>query len=1584
MHLISAFILVFSFSGYSYAAGSCSPYIGQATLNEFFKDQSNQSIDADDFSEVKILNDTITQATYETWTINICEKDANGNNNDADGCSNNLSINKFTDKSKPWLVYKNGAIGSDIDIGKHINLKTSFDATLLDGNGDLIDYLTVDGYSNAITGISCDLSNLVFDYQVSIPGVNDKTIYRSPDGTGDWAGAPAATAPSTEDTTNDNLPTPPAGETYPIVTINNINVDIGGNAVFTVSLADASGASTTFSQAVKVSYYTQDGTATVADGDYTSVPLTGTPSTVTIAAGQTSTTITIASPSSNYADIGEIFYAVLNAVENSAANGGEPNATISKHFGEAKLDGSGCSISTTGIIGGKEIDVKENDITFNNGTSTATLTEGKKTTENSIILNGSIVNQPISLPKLDDITFETAATKTLSDGDTLTPATNYGLISVERNSTITLSTGTYNINQFIFAGGVTINVTGAVIINTNEFIYKDDGDDPKIDGKATINDGGNISDLTINIYGGEGAEFDLGNDSKFTGVVYSSFSNTKFEIDDRNTFTGGLFTAGEIELKETSSIIYNNAARSASFSVLGCLPIRTIPTVTTQINASSTPTIKGTYDSSDAAGGFTITVAGTTYTLGSSSQLTTSGNNWTLTITTPITTGTYNVVATSTNGSGNVVSDTTTNELTVGAGSCFSDSYPFFSDKELNIKDDDISFTYNGTTTTLTEDKTANGAINTSGVTSIQSTTLPTLSPITFVDTPNKSLSDGGKLSPTDATPQGKFNLVTIANNAEVTISAGTYEIDQFHIGKGATIIVDGAVIINTNEFIYSGGGDGNITINDGGDPANFIVNIYNGQDAEFDIEDGSKFTGIIYSSFSDTKIEIDEDNTFTGAIFTNGNLEIKKGSSIIFTDKAKIAAAAKLGCSSVSIDHFSINYSAATGTGINCQAENITIEAHNTSHTVVTDHTGLINLTTSTSNGDWSKTVTTADANGTFTAGTADSGTASYTFVTADNGSIILSFRDINAEVVNLNVSGSSLTEISNSAVANDDYAIDFKSSGFIYTIPTQISCATSADITIQAVRTDETTKLCVSAFKNKGRKLKVWASYDSPAAAAISGSPSVSMINGIGTYSLPSTEPVSANVDMTFSDNADETFTITYPDAGRLILKTKYEGSAANSDTGLTMLGSTTFVVKPAKLYVYSDDTNASCVSGDPTNLDCNPAFKKTGENFNLKIRGACASNAVTPNFQLDGLTVSSNLVAPTSAGSINANLAVTSFNIADADNGEHVISTQNVDQVGIFTFTAKLPAAGYLGETIIGTTTLNTSANIGRFTPDHFDTLVTHGCSGAGNFTYSGQAFTVTASARNQNGAITLNYRNSFAFGVTLSDANPAATPTGSFTNNIVSEPSFTSTTATDGSSTGVGTTSTILYTFANKYTIPDTLEIRATDIKDTTISSNGFAEGSTDIRSGRARLENVYGSELTALTMRLNIEFYSDNATPADLTDDGFVLNTDDSCTTYDATSGTLANYTGNLATGETTVTGAVTESNGLANITFSAPGVGNDGSVNLLADNISSWLTYPWGIDCDGDTVNDTGACGTASFGLYRGDDRIIYWREVFQ
>lgn len=1552
--LITAFFLFFLFSNTSYALGSCSQYIGQATLNEFFKDQANQSNDVDDFVEVKILNGSIPISEYGTWKIEVCEKSIAANNNDEDGCSGGIPLSSFTDTAVPWLVLKG------INIGKHINLKTGFDATLVDANGDLIDYISVDGYSDAISGFSCNLSSLVFDYTASSPGTSDKTIFRSPDGTGDWDSATSATAPPTEDTTNDDLPPPPTGETYPFVTINNINADIGGTAIFTASLVDNNGDPTTFSQAVTISYYTQDGTATVADTDYTEVPLTATPATVTISAGQSSTSISISSPFSNYADIGQKFYAVLNVVEDSAENGGNPNASIFGNFGEATLDASSCSFSTTGIIGGTEIDI-ENNVSFNNGASTNTLAPGTTTTDNSILLDGSITNQTLTLPALPAITFVTAADTSLSNGDTLAPG-NYDVVSVANNSTITLTTGTYNIDQFDIGNNVTIIISGAVVINTNEF---------KADGDANINTGGDPANLTVNIYNGQNAEFDLGDDSNFSGIIFSSFSNTKIEIDDGNTFVGGIFTTGEVQLKDNSTITYNAAARAAAFSVIGCLPIRIPPTVNTLITPNPTPSISGTYDSSDAAGGFTVTVAGTTYTLGASPQLTAIGDSWTLSITAAITTGIYNVIASSTNGFGNIISDATTDELTIGTGSCFSDSYPIFAGQQLDVKDNNISFTYSGTTTTLTEAATPSSAISTSGVTSNQTPTLPALPAITFVTTPDAALSNGNTLT------AGDYAVVTISNNASVTLSAGTYNIDQFLIGKGATISVDGPVIINTNEFLYTAGGSGNINVNTGGNPANFIINLYDGQSGDFDLGNDSNFTGIVYSSFSNTKVEVDDNNTFIGAIITNGDVDLKDGSSINFTSAAKIAAASVLGCSVNNIDHFSINYAnGAAGTGINCNTEAITIAAHDASHNVVTTHMGSISLSTTTTNGDWAETGTAMDANGAFVAGASDSGSASYTFVTADNGSIILNFRDINSEVVNLNVSGSSVLETSNAAIPADDYTIDFKPSGFIYTIPTQTSCATSTDITIQAVRTDDITQKCVSAFLNKDRSLKVWASYSDPAAASITGTPSVTLVNGNGSFTLPSAEPVSTNVDMSFEAASDETFTVAYPDAGQLILNIKYEGSASNSDAGLTMQGDTTFVVKPAKFYIYSDDTNAACASNDASCSAFKPAGNAADSQFNLKIRAACADDTVTPNFALNNIAITHTNTAP--AG-IAGNRAASNFDITAADIGEHIISNQALSEVGVFTFTAIAPS--YLGVT----GPIGTSAFIGRFYPHHFDTTVAQSC---GAFTYSGQNFLVTTTAQNNwlpTPTATQNYTSTFAFPSTLSNVGDTSNFNGT---NTIPALSFIN---------GTANKADVAYTFPTKETVPETITLRANDADTSAASAVGVTEGTTEIRSGRTRLENSFGSELIDMAVPATLEYYTTN---------GFVVNAADTCSTVtavltdlDLTAGTVSLGDGS-ATGHTCIWDDDAESgtnnctalagpvasqfeeqppiNGNFNLNLKAPGATFVGDIGISLTS-PTWLQYDW----DGDGSHDNDPTSVASFGLYRGDDRIIYWREVF-
>jgi MSHA biogenesis protein MshQ len=111
---------------------------------------------------------------------------------------------------------------------------------------------------------------------------------------------------------------------------------------------------------------------------------------------------------------------------------------------------------------------------------------------------------------------------------------------------------------------------------------------------------------------------------------------------------------------------------------------------------------------------------------------------------------------------------------------------------------------------------------------------------------------------------------------------------------------------------------------------------------------------------------------------------------------------------------------------------------------------------------------------------------------------------------------------------------------------------------------------------------------------------------------------------------------------------------------------------------------------------------------------------------------------------------------------------------------------------------------------------------------------------------------------------------------------------------------------------------------------------------------------------------------------------FIPNRADSCTDYLTTdfSFVSGSYTQRLDTGETSVNdiaGSPYDA-GVGSVTLSAPGSNNEGSVDVMF-NVAEFLRFDW--DSDTSTI-DSGPVNTASFGSYRGNDRIIYRREVSQ
>jgi hypothetical protein len=66
--------------------------------------------------------------------------------------------------------------------------------------------------------------------------------------------------------------------------------------------------------------------------------------------------------------------------------------------------------------------------------------------------------------------------------------------------------------------------------------------------------------------------------------------------------------------------------------------------------------------------------------------------------------------------------------------------------------------------------------------------------------------------------------------------------------------------------------------------------------------------------------------------------------------------------------------------------------------------------------------------------------------------------------------------------------------------------------------------------------------------------------------------------------------------------------------------------------------------------------------------------------------------------------------------------------------------------------------------------------------------------------------------------------------------------------------------------------------------------------------------------------------------------------------------------------------------GVGSVTLSAPGNNNEGNVDIRF-NVEDFLRYDWDSDM---TTTESEPVNTASFGRYRGNDRVIYRHEISQ
>lgn len=176
---------------------------------------------------------------------------------------------------------------------------------------------------------------------------------------------------------------------------------------------------------------------------------------------------------------------------------------------------------------------------------------------------------------------------------------------------------------------------------------------PTITGSFDANDAAGGFSVTVN-----GVTYTLGD-----GNLSATGNNWSLTIPSGDSLAQGTYevTATATDAAGNTSTDISNNELIINFTAPAT------PTVASQITSDSTPVITGTFDSAKATGGFTVTVNGVTYSL-NDGNLSAVGDNWTLYIPAgnPIPNGTYDVTATMTDGGGNDISDTSSNELIIG------------------------------------------------------------------------------------------------------------------------------------------------------------------------------------------------------------------------------------------------------------------------------------------------------------------------------------------------------------------------------------------------------------------------------------------------------------------------------------------------------------------------------------------------------------------------------------------------------------------------------------------------------------------------------------------------------------------------------------------------------------------------------------------------------------------------------------------------------------------------------------------------------------------------------------------------------
>lgn len=686
-------------------------------------------------------------------------------------------------------------------------------------------------------------------------------------------------------------------------------------------------------------------------------------------------------------------------------------------------------------------------------------------------------------------------------------------------------------------------------------------------------------------------------------------------------------------------------------------------------------------------------------------------------------------------------------------------------------------------------------------------------------------------------------------------------------------------------------------------------------------------------------------------------------------------------------VDHFEIVHD---GEGLTCLAETITlVPCIDAACSASVAATGTYTLTAT-------------DGVNTFTeTGSFPSGPATVQLAVSVAGPYTLS----------LQTSESFVTPNQCDLAGVDNCAINFVDTGFLLSAPTTAQAGVGFNLTVEAIRTDNNTGACVAALDG-AQDIEL---------AMTCTNPTTCLQNATTGATTISTAPTFATVSTTFTGGI-ATLPVEYPDVGAIDFTARKIVATAAELTGSL---ASDVIVRPFAFVISTEA--AADVSAFSADYSISPKYKMAGETFPIAVTAVNAQGGTTPNYgnespqQRPQLAGTPNYVAPTGAGgavTLDDNLA-----FDGSGTGTYSSATARYSDIGVVEFLATHTGGAYLGTADV----TGTSVPMGRFYPAYFtasEVVQPTFQPAQDDFTYVGQPLVLSGNfpqlslaPRSVQGTPVTNYRDdffkytpdwslrSYTHSTTCDAQGPfALTGFGASTATINSgtdtdvNGEFIASLTTEAGLTYVQNPAVYTPPFqaCAELTLP---AASLTDSDDVCVKTSAAGAclsyvftplQGTELLDGRLRLLASYGPANDTLELDFTIEYF-DGA--------GFVNNIRDDSTLYsDAWIQPEATRFQNFVSDES-LTAADLEAQTLVATAM------NDGTATTLeplllgqtaVEGLSGtfdwilnlndiglpWLQFNWDDDCSPAISPELNPCAPIEFGVFRGNDRIIYQREL--